>query len=45
MESRAAAVSHLRCDLMKQVFQNLLSNALKYSRTRDHAVVEVGVTK
>src|SRR5882762_4577472 len=26
---------------MKQVFVNLLSNALKYSRPRDHAVIEV----
>jgi len=31
------------CDpvLMKQVLQNLLSNALKYSRTRERAVVQV----
>ncbi len=28
--------------LLKQVFQNLLSNALKYSRPRAHAIVEIG---
>ena len=27
---------------MKQVFQNLLSNALKFTRPRAHAVIEVG---
>jgi signal transduction histidine kinase len=33
------------CDaaLLKQVFVNLLSNAFKYSRRREHARVEVGV--
>jgi PAS domain S-box-containing protein len=47
VEWKVAPLPSLICDatLMKQVFQNLLSNALKYSRTRDHAVVEVGVTK
>jgi PAS domain S-box-containing protein len=30
--------------LLKQVFQNLISNALKYSRPRAQAVVEIGQT-
>jgi len=34
----------VRCDrgLMKQVFANLISNAVKYTRPRDPAVIEVG---
>jgi len=28
--------------LLKQVFANLLANAVKYTRPRDHAVIEVG---
>jgi PAS domain S-box-containing protein len=34
----------VECDpgLMKQVFQNLLSNALKFTRPRSQAVIEVG---
>ena len=28
--------------LLKQIFQNLLSNALKYTRPRDCAVIEIG---
>ena len=31
--------------LLRVVFVNLLSNALKYSRPRDTAVIEIGVTK
>ncbi len=31
--------------LLRVVFVNLLSNALKYSRPRDVAVIEIGVTK
>jgi PAS domain S-box-containing protein len=36
----------VECDpeLMKQVFANLLSNALKYTRPRDRAVIAVGQT-
>ncbi len=30
------------CDLLKQVFINLLANALKFTRTREAAVIEVG---
>jgi hypothetical protein len=30
------------CALLKQVFVNLLSNALKFTRQRDPAVIEVG---
>ena len=34
----------MECDpiLVKQVFQNLLANALKFSRRRDQAVIEIG---
>jgi PAS domain S-box-containing protein len=37
----------VECDpiLMRQVFQNLISNALKYSRPRSPAVIEIGQTK
>lgn len=33
-----------QCDaaLMKQVFQNLISNAVKYTRTREKTVIEIG---
>jgi len=36
----------VQCDpgLMKQVFANLLSNALKFTRSRERAVIEVGHT-
>jgi light-regulated signal transduction histidine kinase (bacteriophytochrome) len=36
----------VECDpgLMKQVFMNLVSNAVKYSRRRETAVIEVGLT-
>ena len=37
----------VECDpiLMRQVFQNLISNALKYSRPRFPAVIEIGQTE
>jgi light-regulated signal transduction histidine kinase (bacteriophytochrome) len=33
-----------KCDpvLVKQVFQNLIANALKFTRPREHAVIEIG---
>ena len=39
-----ASLPSLECDssLMKQVFFNLLANALKYSRPRDPAIIEIG---
>lgn len=44
IEWKIAALAPVECDatLMKQVFQNLLSNALKYSRTRAQTIVEIG---
>jgi signal transduction histidine kinase len=38
------ALPHVECDpgLMKQVFENLLSNALKFTRPRPRAVIEIG---
>ena len=43
VEWRVAKLPALDCDpiLMAQVFQNLLENALKYSRGRARAVIEV----
>jgi light-regulated signal transduction histidine kinase (bacteriophytochrome) len=43
VEWRIAKLPALDCDpiLMAQVFQNLLGNALKYSRDRSKAVIEV----
>jgi PAS domain S-box-containing protein len=43
VEWRIAKLPALDCDpiLMTQVFQNLLGNALKYSRNRAYAVIEV----
>jgi PAS domain S-box-containing protein len=47
VEWRIGALPALDCDpvLITQVFQNLLDNALKYSRTREPAIVEVGCTE
>ncbi|HWZ84405.1 MAG TPA: PAS domain S-box protein [Terriglobales bacterium] len=43
VEWHVAPLPSLFCDptLMKQVFQNLLANALKYSRPRPQAVIEI----
>ncbi len=40
---RIEALPVIQCDrgLMKQVLTNLISNAIKYSRTRDPAIIEV----
>jgi light-regulated signal transduction histidine kinase (bacteriophytochrome) len=47
VEWKLAPLPPLLCDatLMKQVFQNLISNALKYSRPREHPVIEIGATE
>jgi light-regulated signal transduction histidine kinase (bacteriophytochrome) len=47
VEWKIADLPSIECDptLIKQVFQNLLSNALKYSRPRARAVIEVGRTQ
>lgn len=44
IEWRIGELPFVECDpnLMKQVFANLLSNALKYSRPRQTAIIEVG---
>lgn len=44
VEWNIGELPRVNCDsaLIRQVFQNLLSNVLKYSRTRPHAVIEVG---
>lgn len=44
IEWRVASLPFVECDpaLMKQVFVNLLSNALKYTRPRERATIEVG---
>jgi PAS domain S-box-containing protein len=43
VEWRVAALPVMNCDriLMGQVFQNLLGNALKYSRGRSKAIIEI----
>ena len=44
VEWNIGELPRVNCDsaLIRQVFQNLLSNALKYSRPRSRAVIEVG---
>jgi signal transduction histidine kinase len=44
IEWRVGPLPKTDCDpvLTRQVFQNLISNALKYSRTRAQAVIEIG---
>ncbi len=47
IEWRIADLPFVECDptLVKQVFQNLISNAVKYSRPRLRAVIEIGYTQ
>jgi|SRR5271170_3682615 len=47
VEWKIADLPFLECDptLVRQVFQNLLHNALKYSRPRSPAVIEIGHTE
>ena len=44
VEWRIGDLPYMECDpaLVKQVFQNLLANALKFTRPRSKAVIEVG---
>jgi PAS domain S-box-containing protein len=46
IEWRIERLPAVRCDapLVRQVLFNLMSNAVKYSRPRDHAVIEVGTS-
>jgi PAS domain S-box-containing protein len=47
VEWKIAQLPFVECDptLIRQVFQNLISNALKYSRPRSPAVIEIGQTE
>jgi PAS domain S-box-containing protein len=44
IEWRIEAMASVECDpgLAKQIFVNLLSNALKYTRIRSHALIQIG---
>ena len=46
IEWKVETLPFVECDpaLMKQVFVNLLANAVKFTRPRNPAVIEVGVT-
>jgi PAS domain S-box-containing protein len=46
VEWKIGSLPSMKCDavLIRQVFQNLISNAIKYSRTRSRAVIEIGHT-
>jgi signal transduction histidine kinase len=46
IEWKIGELPFVECDpgLMKQVFANLLSNALKYTRPKEHAIIEIGQT-
>jgi light-regulated signal transduction histidine kinase (bacteriophytochrome) len=47
VEWKIGDLPSIDCDasLVRQVFQNLFSNALKFTRTRTPAVIEVGLTR
>ncbi|HVM92543.1 MAG TPA: PocR ligand-binding domain-containing protein [Terriglobales bacterium] len=47
LEWKIGTLPFADCDagLMKQVFQNLLTNAVKFTRPRGHAVIEIGQTE
>jgi light-regulated signal transduction histidine kinase (bacteriophytochrome) len=47
VEWKIGELPFVECDptLTRQVFQNLISNALKYSRPRSPAVIEIGETE